>query len=95
MPLRIGAIHTAREERHRRAADGQRRAMRGPVDAVGAARHDHRTRRGQVSCELGSEEFPIAARRPSADDRDFSAVLRQMQDPRERPCRKRYTAPRC
>ena len=69
MPCGIRNVEPTRQHRHGDAVDGQRRAVRGAVDAVGAA-GDHRdVALGQSDRQVGGHVFAVAGCRPGSDDR--------------------------
>ena len=67
--------------------------MSSTFDAVRTAGHDDPLSAGEVGGKLPGHMLAVGGRGPRAGNRDFSAVLRWMQDPRDSPCRKSYTAP--
>ena len=67
---RVGDVDTAREHRNGEPVSGQRRAVRGTVDAVCAARHHRHIALDQTRRELGRHVLAVAGARPCPDDRD-------------------------
>ena len=69
MSGRVGNVDTAGEHRNGEAVARQRRAVRGPVDAVCAARHHGHVARGQSRRQVRRDMLAVGRRRPRADDR--------------------------
>lgn len=93
VPRRVGPSDPTGDNCDGGDACGEGGAVRGSVDPIGRATED----RDLVLCEVGDDlvgdVLAVPCRGPGSHDSDFSAVLRWMQDPRDSPCRKSYTAP--
>jgi hypothetical protein len=64
----VGGIDAARQHRNRGPTHGQRRPMRGTVDAVGRPGDDAPPLLGQIGGELGRDVVAVAGAGPGTDN---------------------------